>query len=59
VAGYAGRANWNAQVASTLPQGTATIAVNAQTVTVTINWRHPEDIVTRRYVSVATINPRV
>lgn len=57
--GYTGRLNWNALVASTLPSGTGTIAVNGPTVTVTINWRHPEDIVTRRYVSVATITPRV
>lgn len=58
-AGYAGRVNWDAQVASTLPSGTGTIAVNGQTVTITMNWRHPEDIVTRKFVSVATINPRV
>lgn len=57
--GYAGRVYWDAQVASTLPSGTGTIGVNGQTVTITINWRHPEDIVTRKFVSVATINPRV
>lgn len=57
--GHPGRLTWNAQVASTLPSGAGTIAVNGATVTITINWRHPEDIVTRRYVSVATISPRV
>lgn len=58
-AGYVGRANWDAAVAASLPSGTGTIAVAGTVVTVTIQWRHPEDVVTRRYVSVASINPRV
>jgi len=44
-------------VASSLPQGTGTIAVNGRRVTVTIQWRMPSDIVTRRFVAVANINP--
>jgi type IV pilus assembly protein PilV len=55
--GYTGRAAWDTTVASTLPSGAATIVVNGQQVTVTVTWRMPDDIVTRRYVSVANINP--
>ena len=55
--GYVGRATWDATVASSLPQGTGTIAVNGRRVTVTIQWRMPSDIVTRRFVAVANINP--
>jgi type IV pilus assembly protein PilV len=55
--GYTGRAAWDATVASTLPMGAATIAVNGRQVTVTVTWRMPDDIVTRRYVAVANINP--
>lgn len=56
-AGYVGRTTWNTTVANTLPQGSGVIAVNGRQVTVTINWRMPNDIVTRRYMSVANINP--
>lgn len=55
--GYAGRTAWNTTVASTLPAGLGTIVVNGRQVTVTITWRLPEDVMTRRYVSVANINP--
>ena len=58
-AGSPGRITWDTQVASSLPSGTGTIAVAGNVITVTINWQHPEDIVVRRYVSVATISPRV
>jgi type IV pilus assembly protein PilV len=53
---YAGRAGWDALVASTLPNGTGTIAVVGTVATVTIQWRQPEDTVMRRYVSVESIN---
>lgn len=56
-AGYVGRTAWNNTVAATLPQGVGVINVNGRQVTVTINWRMPSDIVTRRFVSVANINP--
>jgi type IV pilus assembly protein PilV len=56
-AGSAGRLTWDTQVAATLPQGAGTIVVNGTRVTVTINWRQPDDVVTRRYFAVATINP--
>jgi type IV pilus assembly protein PilV len=56
-AGAAGRAAWDATVASTLPSGAGVIAINGSQVTVTLNWRMPDDIVTRRYVAVANINP--
>ena len=55
-AGSAGRAAWDAVVASTLPTGTAVIVVNGTLVTVTINWRQPNETVTRKYVAVANIN---
>ena len=54
--GSAQRSAWDGQVARTLPAGAATIAVNGTQVTVTINWKQPEDIVTRKYVAVANIN---
>ena len=57
--GYAGRVAWDNLVARALPGGNATIAVNGRTVTVQINWKQPDDIVWRRYVSVANINGRI
>lgn len=54
--GSPGRSAWDGVVAATLPQGTGTIAVNGSSVTVTIQWKQPEDIVTRKYVAVANIN---
>ena len=57
--GYAGRVAWDNLVARTLPGGNAAIAVNGRTVTVQINWKQPDDIVWRRYVSVANINGRI
>ena len=54
--GSPGRSTWDGVVAATLPQGTGTIAVNGSSVTVTIQWKQPEDIVTRKFVSVANIN---
>lgn len=56
-AGSAPRLEWDNQVARTLPAGTATIVAAGSLVTVTINWKQPEDIVTRKYVAVANINP--
>jgi type IV pilus assembly protein PilV len=63
--GYAGRAAWDATVANTLPSGTATITVNGlaytapgvtpaatgATVTVTINWKLPDEANTHKYVT--------
>jgi len=54
--GYAGRASWDAVVAATLPNGTGTITVAAPQVTVTINWRMPNETVTRKFTSIANIN---
>lgn len=54
--GSAGRVAWDTTVANTLPSGTATIVVNNSLVTVTINWKMPNEAVTRRYVSVVNIN---
>jgi type IV pilus assembly protein PilV len=61
---YPGRTDWDALVAATLPAGTATIGVAPvppsivpSLVTVTIQWKQPEDVVTRRYVAVANLNP--
>jgi type IV pilus assembly protein PilV len=55
--GYTGRAAWDAVVANTLPSGTGTIAVANTLVTVTIQWRQPNENVTRKYVAIANINP--
>ena len=55
--GSPGRITWDATVANTLPAGQGVIVVNGQQVSVTIQWRLPSDIVTRRYLSVANINP--
>ncbi|MFZ3320887.1 MAG: hypothetical protein WA190_00845 [Usitatibacter sp.] len=54
--GYAGRTAWNAVVASTLPNGTATITVVGTMITITINWRLPNETTTRKFVHVANIN---
>lgn len=54
--GYAGRAPWDAVVASTLPAGAAVIVVNGTLVTVTINWQQPNETVQRKYVAIANIN---
>jgi len=50
------RATWDAMVASTLPQGTSNVVVVGQSVTVTVSWRMPDDVVTHRYVAVANLN---
>jgi type IV pilus assembly protein PilV len=55
-AGYTGRAAWDAVVASTLPNGTGTIVVNGTLITITINWRLPNETTTRKFVHVANIN---
>ena len=55
--GSAGRVAWDAIVAQTLPPGVGVIAVAGTQVTVTIQWRQPSEIVTRKYVAVANINP--
>ena len=56
-AGAAGRASWDGVVAQTLPAGVGVIAVNGTVVTVTIQWRQPNENVLRKYVAVANINP--
>lgn len=56
-AGSAPRAAWDDTVAATLPAGAGAIDVNGTQVTVTINWQMPDDVVMRRYVAVANINP--
>jgi type IV pilus assembly protein PilV len=58
--GYVGRAPWDAVVAATLPNGTATITVTGPSVpptlvTVTINWQQPNETVVRKYVTIANI----
>jgi len=53
---YAGRQDWDAQVAATLPQGAATIVVAGTLVTVTITWKQPEDVVTHKYSTFANLN---
>jgi type IV pilus assembly protein PilV len=57
-AGAAGRLDWDALVAKSLPSGAGVIGVVGRQVTVTINWKQPDDIVTRKFVSVANINGR-
>ena len=54
--GYTGRAAWDTVVSKTLPNGTATIAVNQPVVTITINWRLPNETTTRKFVHIANIN---
>jgi len=60
-AGYIGRQGWDSLVASTLPQGAATITVNglppAQMVTVAITWKQAEDPVTHSYGATERMNP--
>jgi type IV pilus assembly protein PilV len=54
--GSAGRASWDAVVASTLPSGAATIVVVNSLVTVTVTWQLPNETTGHKYVSVANIN---
>jgi type IV pilus assembly protein PilV len=54
--GTAGRTTWDATVASTLPQGTGTIAIAGTMVTITVNWKTPQDTSTHKFVSVININ---
>jgi len=56
-AGYAGRATWNAAVASTLPAGNGIITVVGTVATVTVQWKLPNESVTHQYVTLANINP--
>jgi type IV pilus assembly protein PilV len=55
--GNAKRASWDTVVSKTLPTGTGTIARAGSLVTVTVQWKAPDDIVTHNYVAVANINP--
>jgi type IV pilus assembly protein PilV len=56
---YSGRLNWDPLVASTLPNGAATITVTGippvRLVTVQIRWKQPEDTVVHSYTAVANI----
>jgi type IV pilus assembly protein PilV len=54
--GYAGRAAWNAAVASTLPTGNGIITVAGSVATVTVQWKLPSESVTHQYVTIANIN---
>jgi len=56
-AGSAQRAAWDDQVARSLPAGSGTIARAGTVITVTVNWKQPEDVVTHKYVAIANINP--
>ena len=56
-AGSTGRSAWDATVASTLPNGTATITIVNTLVTVTVKWQMPNETVQRQYISVVNINP--
>jgi type IV pilus assembly protein PilV len=55
--GNAQRTRWDAVVGSTLPSGTGTIARAGSSVTVTVQWKAPDDAVTHNYIAVANINP--
>ena len=54
--GSAGRSAWDATVTATLPQGAGAIAIAGTQATVTITWRMPNETVTRKYVTQATVN---
>jgi type IV pilus assembly protein PilV len=55
-AGSTQRAAWDNQVARTLPAGSGTITRAGTVITVTVNWKQPEDVVTHKYVAIANIN---
>jgi type IV pilus assembly protein PilV len=55
--GNAQRTSWDTVVSKTLPTGTGTIARAGSLVTVTVQWKAPDDLVTHSYVAVANINP--
>lgn len=56
-AGSAQRTAWDDQVSRTLPAGSGTITRVGTVITVTVNWKQPEDVVTHKYVAIANINP--
>jgi type IV pilus assembly protein PilV len=52
---------WKADIARTLPAGNATITIPAAATgeaTVQVTWKSPDDVVVRKFVTVATIMPR-
>jgi len=50
------RATWDANVASTLPNGSANVVVVGSQATITLNWKTPGDSAVRRYVAIATVS---
>jgi type IV pilus assembly protein PilV len=55
-AGSSGRIAWDTTVSKTLPSGTGTITVAGTLVTVTVNWKMPNETVTRKYVTAVNLN---
>lgn len=52
---YAPKTAWVTQIAGTLPQGNGTIAVNGNTVTVTVTWQAAGDT-QHNFATIANIN---
>ena len=54
--GYVGRIGWDNTIAATLPQGSGTIAVVGRQVTVTVQWRLPDETAFHKFVAVGNLN---
>lgn len=58
---YAGTYNttatpWGSRISTTLPAGSGTVAVAADTITVTISWKAPGETATHNFTQTARIN---
>ena len=52
----AGADPWGSRIVGTLPAGSGTVAVNGDTVTVTISWKAPGETATHNFTQTARIN---
>ena len=57
--GNARRTSWDTAVAKTLPAGVGTITRAGSSVTVTLQWKAPDDNAAHSFISVANINPNL
>lgn len=53
---YGPKTTWINQISSTLPTGNGTIAVNVNTVTVTVTWKAAGETTTHNFVTTTQIN---
>lgn len=49
------RQEWDVEVASSLPNGSGSVAMNGAVVTVVVNWRNPDEAGSHNYTTVAQV----